>query len=327
MWNGHGGNLLRLDQTEMKLKIPFVSSDKKKHEEDEVQSKSYWDDKLGASLSDQWTANPVIGAEVYKRMSGGQTAKHWLHWIIEDYFAGKKFNSLLSPGCGTGAHELLVARSGLVKEIDAFDFSLASLEVGRQKAAEAGLQINFYQDNLNSFVIADDKKYDLVMCSGSLHHTRELERFLSTVRAALNLDGYFIVNEYVGDCYNIYDQRKVDILNRLYECFPASLRSGKVDKYRNPTIQEVLAADPSESVRSKLILPLLREYFDITMLHPYGGQLLHTLYQLINHREFIKRDDRTELILRLVLEFEAILMELPGGLETDFALCVCRPKC
>src|SRR5262249_5136891 len=148
------------------------------------------------------------------RMSGGESAKHWLSWLLEDHFRGKKFKQLLSPGCGTGAHEIIVARSGMVKAIDAFDFSEASLEIARAGAKEAGVQINFYQDDINCFNLGN-KKYDLVICSGSLHHTKEIERFLSTIRAALMPDGYFIVNEYVGDCYNIYQPRKVDLLDRL----------------------------------------------------------------------------------------------------------------
>lgn len=290
------------------------------------QARSYWDDNPPyASGSAMWTGNPVIGEAVYRRMSGGQSARHWLNWLIEDYFRGKKFKNQLSPGCGTGAHEIMVARSGIVESIDAFDFSEASLETARADAKQANVQVNFYQDDLNTFVVGK-KKYDLVICSGSLHHTREIERFLSTIRAALTPGGYFIVNEYVGDCYNIYHPRKVELLDRLYQCFPASLRSGQSEKFKNITIEERFASDATESVRSALILPFLREYFDLEVCHPFGGQLLHPLYGLLDHNQLEQRDPKTETILRLLLEFENILMEMPGGLGTDFCFCICRPK-
>ena len=69
------------------------------------QARNYWDSNppYGAG-SAMWTGNPIIGEAVYKRMSGGQSARHWLSWLIEDYFQGKKFKNQLSPGCGTGAH-------------------------------------------------------------------------------------------------------------------------------------------------------------------------------------------------------------------------------
>ena len=289
-------------------------------------ARSYWDrNPASASVSTMWTNNAVIGEAIYRRMSGGQSAKHWLSWLLEDYFRGKKFKNLLSPGCGTGAHEIIVARSGMVESIDAFDFSEASLEIAREDAKNAGVHVNFYQDDLNSFAL-DNKKYDLVICSGSLHHTKEIEHFLATIRDALKPGGYFIVNEYVGDCYNIYPPRKAELLDRLYQCFPASLRSGQAKRFKSITIDERLATDATESVRSALILPLLREYFKLEVCHPFGGQLLHPLYGLLDHTQLERRDAKTETILRLLLEFENILMETPGGLETDFCFCICRPK-
>ena len=75
-----------------------------------------------------------------------------------------------------------------------------------------------------------------------------------------------------------------------------------------------------------MILPLLREYFYLEVCHPFGGQLLHPLYGWLDHDQLEQRDPRTETILRLLLEFENILMEIPGGLETDFCFCICRPK-
>ena len=289
------------------------------------QAHKFWDANP-IDLSNVWTANAVVGEEIYKRMSAGKTTAHWLTWLITDYFACRKFKSLLSPGCGTGDHEIMMAQSGIVDDIDAFDFSEASLNIARQKARGAGVSIKFYQDDINNFVIEKGKTYDLVMCSGSLHHTKELEHFFSTVQSVLAPDGFFIVNEYVGACYNIYDKRKVAMLERLYRCIPPSLRSGRMDHYHNPTIHEALALDPSESVRSALIVPFLHEYFDVKLFHPFGGQLLHPLYQLLDHAQFSEREPRIETILRLLLEFEAILMDIDGGLQSDFCLCVCGLK-
>jgi 2-polyprenyl-3-methyl-5-hydroxy-6-metoxy-1,4-benzoquinol methylase len=307
-------------------KIRTTMKDDRPNKNEQELARSYWDSNPSStSVSTMWTNNSVIGEAIYRRMSGGESAKHWLNWLLEDHFRGQKFKHVLSPGCGTGAHEIIVARSGMVEVIDAFDFSEASLKIAKDDAKNAGVHINFYQDDLNSFVL-DNRKYDLVICSGSLHHTREIEHFLSTIRDALKPGGYFIVNEYVGDCYNIYHPRKVELLDRLYRCFPKSLRSGQSERFRNITIDERMATDATESVRSALILPLLREYFDLEVCHPFGGQLLHPLYGLLDHNQLEQRDPKTETILRLLLEFEATLMEMPGGLETDFCFCICRPK-
>jgi len=307
-------------------KIRTTMKDDRPNKNEQELARSYWDSNPSStSLSTMWTNNWVIGEAIYRRMSGGESAKHWLSWLLQDYFRGKKFKKMLSPGCGTGAHEIIVASSGVVESIDAFDFSEASLKIAREDAKNAGVHINFYQDDLNSFAL-DTQKYDLAICSGSLHHTKEIEHFLSTIRDALTPDAYFIVNEYVGDCYNIYHPRKVELLDRLYQCFPKSLRSGQSDGFKNLTIAERFASDATESVRSALILPFLREYFNVEVCRSFVGQLLHPLYSLLDHHQLEQRDPKTETILRLLLEFENILMEIPGGLETDFCFCICRPK-
>lgn len=285
---------------------------------------NYWNTNPEAASMSQWSRNRVIGKVVYQRMSGGETSKHWLHWLMEDFFSGKHFGRLLSPGCGTGMHEIISAKSGIVDEIDAFDFSDASLNLAREKAQSAGVKINFYKDDINTFALPD-KKYDIVLCSGSVHHVTELERFYATIHDSLVPKGYFIVNEYMGDCYNIYSERQVDLINRLYRHFPDELRSGKVKTFQNSTIQKVLATDPSESVRSKLVLPFLKYYFDIEVYRPFGGFILHPLYPLLNDVQFSSDDAKTETILKLLLEFEDILME-SRLFDSDFALCICRPK-
>lgn len=290
------------------------------------QAQNYWENNPTAAVASQFIKNPIIAETIYKRISGGQTTKYWLNWLVEDFFENCKFENLLSIGCGIGNHEILLAKLGLANQIDAFDFSEASLKIAREEAQTAGVIINFYRDDFNEFNLSENKKYDLVFCSGSLHHVKEIERLFVIVQQNLNPDGYFVVNEYVGDCYNIYNQRQVELINRLYECFPNSLRSSTIKKFINPTIDQVFSADPSESVRSKLILPLLEAYFDIELYRPYGGGILHPLYPLLNHCELASKEPRSEAIIRLLLEFEEVLMSLPGGIETDFCLCILRQK-
>jgi SAM-dependent methyltransferase len=284
----------------------------------------YWDANPDVGYQDSWTGNPTVAQAVYRRMSGG-SGKHWLSWLLEDYFAGRRFPRVLSPGCGTGAHEVIVAASGKADEIDAFDFSEVCLERARGEARSKGLTINFYRDDLDGFVLAPGRSYDLVLCSGTVHHVRELERFYGTIAAALAPGGCFVVNEYVGDCYLIYRARQVALVNRLLACLPRALRSSDEVRLAVQTVEERLAVDPTEAVRSKLVLPFLRSYFDVELERPFGGGLLHPMYPLLNDAFFRSGDPAGEAVLRLLLELEAIFME-EGVLESDFALCVARPR-
>lgn len=295
---------------------------------EQLTAKNYWETNPTAGIPKQgyWLSNPIIEKAISHRLSGGKTHGYWLSWLVNKFFKKRRFDNLLSIGCGVGNHEILMAKLGLASQIDAFDFSESSLEIARQDAAVAGVDINFYQDDFNLFTIDDSKKYDLVFCSGSLHHVRELERCLSVVRKCLKPDGYFIVNEYIGDCYNIYNQHQEDLINRIYKCFHYTLRSGTTEIFASPSIERVFAKDPSEAVRSKLILPFLEFYFDVEVLNPAGGGLLHELYPLLDHYQLSDGDPKSETIVKLLLEIEKILMDLPGGLSSDFCLCILRNK-
>ncbi len=302
------------------------SSENERYEKSTAQN--YWESNPTAGLTKQgyWLSNPIIQKAVNQRLSGGNTEGYWLTWLANNFFKKRRFDNLLSIGCGVGNHEILMAELGLASQIDAFDFSETSLEIARKDATAAGLDINFYQDDFNLFVINEDKKYDLVFCSGALHHVKELERCLSTIQKCLKPDGYFIVNEYVGDCYNIYNENQLDLINRIYKCFHYTLRSGTSEVFLSPSIEKVFTKDPSEAVRSKLILPFLKFYFDVEVLNPAGGGLLHEMYPLLDHCQLSDGDPKSETIVKLLLEIEKILMELPGGLSSDFCLCILKHK-
>ncbi len=294
----------------------------------EVHTNDYWERHPEAAISEaQWTSHAIVQSRVSDRMCGGHSGKHWLNWLLDDFFSTKNFESLLSPGCGVGDHEIIVGRSGKFKQVDAFDFSNESIRIATNKATEANLPIHFYTDDLNKFTIPTGKSYDVIMCSGSLHHVRELERFMEVVKGALKPEGYFVINEYVGDCYNVYNQRQTALIDRIYRCFPPSLRSiATRDTFVNHSVQQSIQSDPSESVRSKLILPFLDNYFHIEKMHPFGGGLLHPLFPMLNNQALSNGSPQSEAIVHMLLEIESILMELPGGLDSDFCLAIMRQK-
>ena len=144
--------------------------------------------------------------------------KYWLNWLVEDVLEGP-FERALSLGCGTGGHELIVARSGKVKRIDAFDLSPKSIEIARKSAADAGIDsIHFFEAGFDDFdAKLGDATFDLVCFFGSLHHVREIDRVLSAVHRRMRAGGRLVFNEYTGDCHIILDERKVATINRLLE--------------------------------------------------------------------------------------------------------------
>jgi len=295
---------------------------------EKLTAQNYWESNPTAGFTQQgyWLSNPIIEKAVNHRLSGGKTEGYWLTWLVNNLFKNRRFDNLLSIGCGVGNHEITMAKLGLARHIDAFDLSETSLEIARKDAAAAGVKINFYQDDFNSFTRDPNKKYDLVFCSGSLHHVKEIERCLSTIQKCLKPNGYFIVNEYIGDCYNIYNENQLNLIDRIYKCFDGTLRSGTTETFASRSIETVFTKDPSKAIRSKLILPFLKFYFEIEVLNQAGGGLLHEMYPLLDRDRLSDGDPKSETIVKLLLEIETILMDLPTGLSSDFCLCIVRHK-
>jgi O-antigen biosynthesis protein len=286
-------------------------------------AQSYWERNPEIASKDQWTGNPLIAEAVYRRISAGESSDHWLDWLLRDYFKKQRFARVLSPGCGAGDHEVAMMSFGTINHLDAFDFSESSLEIAREKAAANNVSINFYLDDINEFEVPSGRKYDMILCSGSVHHVREIERFFRVVKGALTSDGVFVFNEYVGPCYNVYPHEQLDVINRLLQAIAPDFR--RRQKLDQTTVEFCLAHDPSESVRSSLILPFASAYFEVELCRPYGGTVLHPLYPLLKHDAMSKPTPEMQSVMRLLIEFEAILVE-KGVLASDFVLCVCRKK-
>lgn len=138
--------------------------------------------------------------------------------------------------------------------------------------------------------------------------------------------GYLIVMEYVGACYLSYPDKQVQILNKLLKCFPQELRAPDMpETFQSHSIREALKShDPSEGVRSKLIIPFLQSYFNFEILRPFGGGVLHPLYPFLNDQKLQNSTIECQTIVRLLIAFERILIDY--GFESDFLFAIGHPK-
>ncbi len=130
-------------------------------------------DATSRQVRDQYEENPYPRWVRMPRIEKAHSIAQYLRWkfplaVIRGRDDGTVVE-FLSAGCGTGQMALEIAQ-GVAARVLAIDLSLASLGYAKRKARELGLdEIEFAQADLLEFV-AVGRYFDVVECSGVLHH-------------------------------------------------------------------------------------------------------------------------------------------------------------
>ena len=113
--------------------------------------------------------------------------------FLEKEFGFNKTKSILDIGCGTGRHDIELAKRGY--SVTGIDLSESQLERARQKASDAGVSVNCLQ--LNAYDLPFNREFDfaIMLCEGgfSLQETDAMNyRILQSAERALRSPGTFI---------------------------------------------------------------------------------------------------------------------------------------
>ncbi|MFL6574363.1 MAG: class I SAM-dependent methyltransferase, partial [Burkholderiales bacterium] len=116
----------------------------------------------------RWQRAPVPGAFPLPRM-----LRSLFPHADPAQLAAPDAPDILIAGCGTGRHAAITAQLQAHGRVLAVDISRASLAYAMRRCAELGLaNIRFAQADLLELG-ALEERFDLIECSGVLHHTRE----------------------------------------------------------------------------------------------------------------------------------------------------------
>jgi 2-polyprenyl-3-methyl-5-hydroxy-6-metoxy-1,4-benzoquinol methylase len=113
--------------------------------------------------------------------------------FIEAEISGDKTKTILDIGCGTGRHSIELARRGYT--VTGIDLSESQLSLAKEKAAAAGVTIEFIQKDARDFEFTNGFDLAIMLCEGgfSLMETDEMNfRILQNAAAALKSGGKFI---------------------------------------------------------------------------------------------------------------------------------------
>ena len=275
-----------------------------------------------------WMEHPAVAAFAHRRITGDPKLGTYLYWIRK-YFA-QPAPLALSLGCGFGRFERDWVRVNAVSRFHALDISEAAITAARQEAAKVGFaeRIEYRVADLNKLELPA-ARYDAIFAIMSAHHVYGLENYFKQCRQALKPGAFLFLDEYIGPSRIQCPPLIVNAINRIREILPEPYRrnafhDGKSVTYANETIENFEKTDPSEAIRSAEIVSTMKLHFDIVELKPYGGEIQHMLLQGLAGN--FDENNPTDVAMLHLIGFLEEFLEECGGIQSDFAAIVARPK-
>jgi SAM-dependent methyltransferase len=258
-----------------------------------------------------WMASVAVLMHLNERATG-DPARDWLSSWAHRWFVGDKLRVLVL-GCGEGWLERTVAQWPFVARIDASD---AAAEAVARARAMAPPNVHYTTADLNVAELEPDAN-DVVVAHSVLHHVENLEHCLAQIERAMKRDATLIINEYVGPNRFQFGDDILAIINELLVALGYPPRE-------RPPVEQVIAADPTEAVRSEELMPMLAERFEILEQKALGGTvLMHLLYDIV--QDFRWENARERSIVDMLCTFEGALVDA-GAIPSDFVIAAARKR-
>lgn len=270
-----------------------------------------------------WMAHPMVRARVNNLISGNIWLDAYGRFgeVLKERGEPMPIARAMSLGCGFGGLERDLARRGMIREMDAYDLAEGAIAEARRLAEESGFGgIRYYVADLDTQAFPE-AHYNVVFAHSSVHHVERLEDLFNRVHRTLRPGGFFHLNEYVGPTRFQWTNDQLCLINGYLDSLPTHLRrtpNGRKPEVVRPTIEHMLAMDPTEAVRSAEIRQVLSRYFTIIEERPYGGTLLHMgLGEIAQNFDETNPDDVSQLRRFFDLEDEMIVN---GTITSDFTV-------
>jgi SAM-dependent methyltransferase len=286
-----------------------------------------WGDHLQVEASGRWGSwldHPLI-AENYRRR-GLLDGLRWEEWVRRKL--GGAANRSLDLGCGAGDKSFGLHKAGASNYLEGYDISDARVAHAEKTRLASGILGHFQVADVNRLKLRADS-YDLILSNHSFHHFVDLEHVMKQVSRALTPGGFFVLEEYVGPTQFQWTEEQMSLVGTRLSLIPDRLRvssaSGttKLAEGR-PTVEQVVAESPFESIRSSEISPLFHQFFEVVAVRLLGGTLQQLLYNGIIHH-FLIEDEEAMAQIRGIVALENELIDR-GSIPSDFMLLIGRRK-
>jgi 2-polyprenyl-3-methyl-5-hydroxy-6-metoxy-1,4-benzoquinol methylase len=294
--------------------------------------KTIWDDSAEQYLKNGFKSYWELLKEVknyQNEIISGDPDKDILTYIIEiikNKYPAKKNLKCCIIGCYVGRPEVLLNKPGIFEEIEVLDIAEGLLIEQKNIADKEGLKnINYKYADFNKHKFLRNH-YDIIISFGTVHHIEKLEYFFSQIQRSLKTDGLFIMREYVGPNRIQFTDTQLDLVNSLLKLIPPEYRiqaDKQLKEKQKNDLKLLILNDPSESIRSEDIIPVMKKYLELIEIRGNGGALLHPLLNGIAGN--FEKDEHGIEILRALIEIEKNFTR-SELLPSDYMFVVANPK-
>lgn len=290
---------------------------------------AHWDAQVGeveSSTPSGWLDVELVEIEHIRPQVSGDPAVSYLEHFLKTHLVTAPVDRILSLGCGGGNLERALLDLGAARRIDGVDASPSSIELARRLAEQSGRSdaLHYRVEDIDRIELRT-RTFDAVVAKMSLHHFEALEHVFDQVAQSLKPGGVFMFNEFVGPTRFQWTDAQLDHMNQLLKGLPPRIRKRTaMATIRRPLVADVVAQDPSESIRSADLMPAVRERFEILEEKPYGGTLLHILLEQVLPLLDLDDEGDCDLVRDLARRERELMMN--GTLPSDFTYVVARAK-
>jgi ubiquinone/menaquinone biosynthesis C-methylase UbiE len=262
---------------------------------DQERTRQYWDDRHfdPGYAREEWSFHPAAKARLH-RLLGASSREEWF-WT--KYLSGKTGLRGVGIGVGLGQTELRLVSSGAFAQYDFYDVSPAALEQVKRDAEKIGVsdKIKCICADIDALELGTES-YDLVTFIASLHHMNDLPDILGKCKAALRPGGRLWAVEYIGPDRFQFPDKDTEFARRFYRSVHPGLKKFWTPELQFPSAEEVIKADPTESIHSSKIPAVMHATFkNVETVNTYGtfafilfwGLLHDALYESPIGQEFV----------------------------------------
>lgn len=150
----------------------------------------------------------------FAKLYVGEMSKYYINFFKKNL---KKNSKILDLGCGPGYFSLELARAGFqVVGVDISDGAIKSAKktMGRLKK-DKNLKLEYYCSSLEKLKFKES--FDGVMCSGFLHHIKDVNKISSLIKKSLKKKGVLLIYEPQHKEWKKFDALLVLFLRNIFK--------------------------------------------------------------------------------------------------------------